>query len=158
MFILQLFNESKWEPIVKTALRMLLGLILLATSIAKLSNLPGFVAVLHSYRIFPQGLHWPAAIIITVSELVIGSWLCWGRHLRQAARTSLALHGAYACFAAFMLLRNVPILNCGCFGSFLARPLSWMTVGQNLILVALSLLLIRLTRPASTSSGSGDSR
>lgn len=132
----------------KTALRAVLGLILLAASIAKLSNLPGFVAVLHSYRIFPHGLHWPVAIIISVSELVIGSWLWWGRHLRQAAWTSLTLHGTYAGFAAFMLLRNVPILNCGCFGSYLARPLSWITVGQNLLLVALSLLLVRLARPA----------
>lgn len=129
-------------------LRLVLGLILLATSIAKLSNLPGFVAVLHSYRIFPPGFHWPAAMIISCSELVIGSWLCWGRRLRQAAWTSLTLHCIYAGFAAFMLLRNVPILNCGCFGSYLARPLSWMTVGQNLLLVALSSLLIQLARPA----------
>ena len=142
----------------KTALRMLLGLILLAASIAKLSNLPGFVAVLHSYRFLPQGLHWPAAVVIAVSELLTGSWLCWGRHLRQAAWTAMALHGVYAGFATFMLLRRVPILNCGCFGSFLARPLSWATVGQNLLLVALSLLLVRLARPAPTQPGSGDSR
>lgn len=142
----------------KTALRMVLGLILLATSVAKLNNLPGFVAILHSYRIFPQGLHWPAAIIISCSELVVGSWLCWGRHLRQAAWTSLTLHCTYACFAAFMLMRNVPILNCGCFGSYFARPLSWMTVGQNLFLVALSLLLIRLARPIPAISTRGDFR
>jgi uncharacterized membrane protein YphA (DoxX/SURF4 family) len=142
----------------KTAARMLLGLILLAASIAKLFNLPGFVAILHSYRFLPQGLHWPAAIIIAVSELVIGSWLCWGRHLRQAAWTSLALHCAYAGFTASILLRKVPILNCGCFGSYLARPLSWMTVGQNLLLVALSLLLVRLARPAPTLPDSDDSR
>jgi hypothetical protein len=158
MFILRQSNEPEWGPNLKTAVRMLLGLILMATSIAKLSNLPAFVAILHSYRILPQGLHWPAAIIITVSELVIGSWLCWGRHLRQAARTSLALHGAYAGFAASMLLRKVPILNCGCFGSYLARPLSWMTVSQNLLLVALSLLLVRLGRPAPTLPGSDDTR
>lgn len=140
--------EPEWGPIMKTAVRIFLGLILLAASIAKLSNLPGFVAVLHSYRFLPQGLHWPAAIIIAVSELVIGSWLCLGRHLRQAAWTAMALHCAYAGFSAFILLRGVPILNCGCFGSFLARPLSWMTVGQNLFLVAVSLLLVRLARPA----------
>ncbi|WP_168205974.1 MauE/DoxX family redox-associated membrane protein [Geobacter sp. FeAm09] len=134
----------------KTALRILLGLILLTASLAKLSNMSGFVAVLHSYRIFPPGLHWPAAIVVSGSELAVGSWLWWGRRLRQAAWTSSALHGVYACFAAFMLLRNVPILNCGCFGSYLARPLSWMTVGQNLVLVALSLLLVRLARPTAS--------
>jgi uncharacterized membrane protein YphA (DoxX/SURF4 family) len=128
----------------KTVIRMLLGLILLAASIAKLSNLPGFVAVLHSYRFLPQGLHWPAAIIIAISELAIGSWLCWGRSLRPAALTSLTLHLFYAGFTTIMLLRDVPIINCGCFGSYLARPLSWATVGQNLSLALLSLLLVRL--------------
>jgi len=141
----------------KTSLRIVLGLILLAASIAKLSNMPGFVAVLHSYHIFPQGLHWPAAIIISGSELIAGSWLCWGRYLRQAAWTSLILHSVYAAFATFMLLRNIPILNCGCFGSYLERPLSWMTVGQNLLLVALSLLLIRLASPAPVIFTRGDS-
>jgi len=141
----------------KIAVRMVLGLILLTTAVAKLSNLSGFVAVLHSYRVFPQGLHWPVAIVISASELVIGFWLCWGRRLRQAAWTSLTLHGTYAGFAAFMLLRHVPILNCGCFGSYLARPLSWMTVGENLFLVALSSLLIRLARPVPAPPSREDS-
>jgi len=141
----------------KTVVRMLLGLVLLAASIGKLSNLPGFVAVLHSYRFLPQGW-WPAAIIIALSELAIGSWLCWGRHLRQAAWTSLWLHAFYAGFSTFMLLRQVPILNCGCFGSYLSRPLSWTTVGLNLLLALLSLLLVRLACQAPAPPGSGDTR
>ncbi len=141
----------------KTALRMILGLILLAAAVAKLSNLTGFVAILHSYRIFYQGMHWPVAIIVSTSELAVGLWLWWGRRLRQAAWASLSLHSAYAAFATLMLLRNVPILNCGCFGSYLERPLSWMTVGQNLFLVALSFLLIRLAPSAPEIFTRGDS-
>jgi hypothetical protein len=130
----------------KLVLRMIIGLVLTAASIAKLLNMPGFVSVLHSYGIFPGGLHWPAAIAITVSELLIGSWLIWGRQLRKAAFSSLALHMIYACFVGIILLRDTPIINCGCFGSYLTRPLSWTTVGENLVLAALSFLLARLAR------------
>jgi uncharacterized membrane protein YphA (DoxX/SURF4 family) len=125
-------------------LRIIIGLVLTAASIAKLLNMPGFVSVVHSYGIFPEGLHWPVAIAITVSELLIGFWLIWGRQLRKAAFSSLALHIIYAGFAGIMLLRGTSIINCGCFGPYLVRPLSWTTVGENLVLAALSFLLARL--------------
>jgi hypothetical protein len=123
-------------------IRGLLGGILVLACIGKLLDLPGFVLVLRSYSIFPRELLWPITIGITASELFVGSWLLWGRQLRQAAYASLALHASYAIWAIFMLLRNKTIINCGCFGSFMARPLSWWTVGQNLVLIALSLILV----------------
>ncbi len=136
----------------KFVLRFILGLVLVAASVAKLLNMPGFVAVLHSYGIFPQGLHWPAAIAITAVELSIGCWLLWGRQLRKAASCSFGLHVVYACFTGIMLLRGTPIINCGCFGSYLARPLSWTTVAENLVLAALSFILVRLAGSISRFS------
>jgi uncharacterized membrane protein YphA (DoxX/SURF4 family) len=130
----------------KLVLRIVLGLVLAAAGIAKLMNLEGFVAVLHSYHIMPRG-HVPAAIAISASELSVGLWLLWGRHLRFAALSSLALHSAYACFTSYILLRGIPIINCGCFGAYFARPLSWMTVAQNLLLAGLSFALARLAVP-----------
>jgi hypothetical protein len=47
-----------------------------------------------------------------------------------------------------MLLRGKPILNCGCFGSVFARPLSWMTVVEDLVMVSLSVALVNLCRSA----------
>jgi len=128
----------------KLALRILLGVILVATSIAKFMNLEGFEAVLHSYRILPQGVHWAAALAISTSELAVGLWLFWGRQLRLAALSSLSLHCTYAILTSYILLRGIPIMNCGCFGAYFARPLSWLTVGQNLLLAGLSFVLIRL--------------
>jgi len=131
----------------KLALRILLGLILVATSIAKFMNLEGFEAVLHSYRILPLGMYWPAALAISTSELAVGLWLFWGRHLRLAALSSLALHCTYAIVTSYILLQGIPLINCGCFGAYFARPLSWLTVGQNLLLAGLSFVLTRLAVP-----------
>ena len=131
----------------KLALRILLGLILVATSIAKFMNLEGFEAVLHSYRILPQGMYWPAALAISTSELAVGLWLFCGRRLRLAALSSLALHCTYALVTSYIILRGIPLMNCGCFGAYFARPLSWLTVGQNLLLAGLSFVLTRLAVP-----------
>jgi uncharacterized membrane protein YphA (DoxX/SURF4 family) len=125
-------------------LRILLGLVLVAASVAKLLNMPGFVSVLHSYGVFPNGTYWPSAIAVTATELLLGFLLLWGRQLKRAAYSSCGLHIIYACFTAFMLLSNKLILNCGCFGSYLVRPLSWATFAQNLVLATLSFLLARL--------------
>lgn len=132
-------------------LRIILGGILLTAAGAKLLDLPGFVLVLRSYAVFPRELLWPVAIGVTVGEFLVGIWLCWGRRLLQAAYASLALHLVYASWATFMLLRGKTIISCGCFGSYLSRPLSWWTVGQNLVLMALSGLLIwRIGRDSTT--------
>lgn len=136
----------------KTVLRLLLALVLLAASIAKLLNLPGFALVIRLYRFFPTFMVWPAAVAITATELSLGLWLLSGRKLIRAAQASALLHSIYAVWAAFMLLRGKPIINCGCFGSYLSRPLSWVTVMENLVLLALSLTLFILCRRSDKPS------
>ena len=128
----------------KRFLRVLIALVLLAAAIGKLIDLPGFTLVLRGYRFFPVPLLWPVAVVNTGTELLLACWLLWGRALRRAAQAATALHLLYAAWTAFMLLRDEPILNCGCFGSFIARPLSWATVAENLVLTALCLALYAL--------------
>ena len=127
-------------------LRIILALVLLGAAGAKLYDMPGFVLVLHAYGIFPAQLIWPVAIGVTGMELLVGGWLASGRKLLLAAETALVLHSAYTCWALFMLLRGKPILNCGCFGSSLVRPLSWFTVAENIVLVGMCAVLVYLCR------------
>jgi uncharacterized membrane protein YphA (DoxX/SURF4 family) len=132
--------------------RYLIAFVLLAAGGAKLADLPGFVAVLHSYRFFPYPLIWPLAAATVAVELLLALWLIWGRFPLAAAQASIALHSAYTGWTLFMLLRSKPILNCGCFGSLLARPLSWMTVVEDLVMVALSVILYTTCRRKSAES------
>jgi hypothetical protein len=124
----------------------MLAFVLIAAAGAKLLDLSGFVLVLRAYRIFPLVLLWPAAICVTAAELAVGGWLASGWRLLRGAQAALGLHAAYTGWALFILLRGVPILNCGCFGSSLVRPLSWTTVAENLVLVGLAALLVFLCR------------
>jgi len=137
----------------KRFLRIIIALVLLSTGVAKLVDVPGFVAVLHSYRIFPRNLIVPVAVTVILAELAIALWLIWGRYLLRAAQASITLNGCYACWAVYMLLRGKPIFNCGCFGSILARPLSWMTVVEDLVMVSLSAALYVLSRERAHGPG-----
>ena len=137
----------------KLFLRIIIALVLLLAGGAKLADVPGFTAVLHSYRFFPRNLIWPAALTVIATELVIAIWLIWGHYLMRAAQASIALHGCYASWAVYMLLRGKPIFNCGCFGSVFARPLSWMTVVEDLVMVSLSAALYVLSRNSAHIPG-----
>lgn len=126
--------------------RYLIALVLFAAGAAKLTDYSGFVAVLHSYRFFPPYVIRPVAVLVIATEILLAFWLIWGRSPLRAAQASIALHSTYTCWAVYMLMRGKPILNCGCFGSLLARPLSWMTVVEDLVLVSLSVALYLLCR------------
>ena len=130
----------------KLFLRIIIALVLLSAGTAKLLDVAGFEAVLHSYRFFPRALIQPVAVAVIASELIIASWLLWGKVLLRAAQASIMLHSCYALWAVYMLLRGKPIFNCGCFGSLLARPLSWMTVVEDLVMVSLSVAVVALCR------------
>ncbi len=127
-------------------LRFILAIVLLGAAGAKLYDMPGFVLVLRAYGVFPVKLLWPVAIGVTGVELFVGGWLASGKKLLLAAETALVLHSAYTCWALYMLLRDKPILNCGCFGSSLVRPLTWYTVAENVVLVGICVVLIFLCR------------
>ncbi len=134
------------RAIVRT-LRFGIGLVLLVTSAGKLADVRGFATVLETYRSFPEAALQPLAVGISAAELSLAIWLLSGRHLWGAAAASAAMHIAYAAFSAATLGRGIEIDNCGCFGVFSARPLTAVTVVEDLVMAALSLALLRLSAP-----------
>jgi hypothetical protein len=122
-------------------LRFAIGLILFATAIGKLLDVPGFAAVLDTYEVFPQWALFPLAVAVPLAELLLAAWLFTGRNLFGAALVSAAMHASYAVWAAATLARGMDIPNCGCFGVFLARPLTRSTVVEDGVMVVASLAL-----------------
>lgn len=130
----------------KFFLRILIGLALLATAAGKLLDLAGFARILGTYEVFPDWALGPLATVIPLVELALGTWLLSGRRTASGALTALALHAAYAVWAAAALLRGLKVPNCGCFGVFFPRPLGWNTVVEDLGMVGLSAWLLVLAR------------
>ena len=125
-------------------LRLFLGLILLATAAGKLADVRGFGGVLRAYEAFPEASLLPLAAAIPIAELALALWLFSGRGLRGAALAALVLHVVYAAWAALSLARGLRLENCGCFGVFLARPLGWRTVAEDLVLAGASAALLAI--------------
>jgi hypothetical protein len=127
-------------------LRAFIGLVLLATAGGKLLDVPGFARVLAGYDVFAEGLLIPLAVALPLAELALAVWLFSGWRAMGAATAAVAVHLAYAAWLTVAILRGLKLANCGCFGVFLARPLGWGTVAEDLVMTGLSVALVALVR------------
>lgn len=126
------------------ALRLALGLLIFFMGFGKALDESGFAAVVATYRLgLPQLLMQAAAYGVTAVELLLGAWLVSGRAPQRAARAALLLNLGYAALLTVSLLRGLEIPNCGCFGVFFAQPLRWHSPLEDLLLIAVSAVLIR---------------
>lgn len=132
----------------REALRLLIGTVLVVTAVGKLLDVSGFAKVIGTYEVFSDPILVPLAVLVPVAELLLGAWLFAGRRLFAAAIAALAMHLAYAAWAASALERGLKLPNCGCFGVFLPRPLGWSTVVEDLAMAFLCGTLAALCRPA----------
>jgi hypothetical protein len=128
----------------KKLLQYSIASILLATGIGKLLDVPGFIEVIKTYQVFP---HWALpfiAISMVLIELRLSEALFRGAQLFEAALFSITLHSTFTVWSIIALLRGLEIPNYGCFGIFWARPLTWLTVFEDIIMVGASYLLAYL--------------
>ena len=127
--------------------RITLGVLITGAGIGKLLNLSGFVSVIRTYQLhLPTTLMWTIAIGITIYELALGLWILSGNQLKTAALLSIVMHSGYFILLTTSLLRGLRLENCGCFGVFFARPLTWYSPLEDVALVLVSYGLFVLAK------------
>jgi uncharacterized membrane protein YphA (DoxX/SURF4 family) len=124
-------------------IRWFFALLMAASAIGKLADMPGFYAIIASYKFLSAVIITPSAWALALFELSLAVWLAVGKRLRPAALVLIALHLMYLAWLLIALARGLNIPNCGCFGVYLARPLTWLTPLEDLFLLALATLLWR---------------
>ena len=125
-------------------IRYFLGVLFMATGIGKL-------LVIATYQLaIPEDLLLLLALSIALLEFTIALNLLRGRRLQSNVLATLCLHIAYTALAVTTLLRGILIENCGCFGAFLARPLRWSSVAEDVTLTAVGALGLALLRAVKT--------
>lgn len=127
-------------------LRYLFAILFISTSIGKLLDNRGFAQVLSSYRLFPSSILLVLALTISLSELAIGLLFLKNWKLKFLSLVTLAINVGYLTLAAVTLWRGIALENCGCFGVFLARPLTRLTLVEDGILVLFSIIFYGLAR------------
>ncbi len=125
------------------AIRFFFVLLLFASAVGKLLNMPGFYGIVESYNTFNVAFIAPLAWLLALAELTLAAWLLIRRQLVWAAAAVVALHAVYFLWVGAALIRGLNIANCGCFGVYWPRPLTIYTLLEDAILVGLACLLWR---------------
>lgn len=128
------------------ALRCGFCLLMLAAAIGKLLDMPGFMSIVSSFRVLPELLISPVAWALMLTELGLALWLIKGQNLSVAALCLFVMHFLYLVWTVIALARGLDLSNCGCFGVYWPRPLRWYTPLEDMLFMALALLLWRGSR------------
>jgi uncharacterized membrane protein YphA (DoxX/SURF4 family) len=128
----------------EVGLRFFIASVLLLTGIGKLLDVPGFIKVIDTYEIIPAFLQPIVAISMVLIELKISENLFRNINIKITAIAVTALHICFTLLASLTLLRGIEVPNCGCFGVFWARPLTFITVAEDIFMVGISVLLFKL--------------
>lgn len=136
-------------PVVRT----LLGITFILSGFVKAVDPRGFAYKINDYLqsahiAFPTWIDLPVIVSVGVCmvEFILGIYLLLGLRRRLTAVFTLSVMTLFTVISLLLVIFH-PVVNCGCFGDFLVLD-DWQTFGKNIVLLALSILLIRNPRVA----------
>lgn len=124
-------------PQVHIAIRTLVALVFLSAAVGKARHFVAFQGVLGNYRLLPQSLVLPTAVILPPLEAAIAAGLVVGWAAPWPVAAAMILLTLFALAMGINILRGRSHIDCGCFQSALRQRLSWTLVMRNAILVLL---------------------
>ncbi len=110
--------------------RIALAGVFLAAAVPKLLAPEVFAADVQNYRLLPDAVVGPFALLVPSCELVVALMLLWTRYQRGAALLGALLLCGFTLAMAQSHLRGID-LRCGCFGAALDAKVSWWTVARS---------------------------
>lgn len=117
------------------AIRALVGLIFLTAAWGKLRHRLEFQGVVANYKLLPDILVAPFALILPPLEAVVGALLPTGLVSPWTELTAAGLLAVFAAAMAINIRRGRTDIDCGCFQSALKQTLGWTLVARNAVLV-----------------------
>ncbi len=124
------------QPNAGLAARLVLGLVFLASALAKLLYTEAFVQAVQAYEVLPATLVRPVALAFPWLELLIGACLLAGLYTRPAALAAAGLMVLFMGLMGLALLQGKQI-DCGCFVGLISE-----TVGPSALIRDAVLLLL----------------
>src|SRR3989339_11287 len=106
------------RPVLGLAARLIIGGVFLYSGFLKLTAPPEeFAAAIEAYRIIPPSMAIWAAHAVSWSELYLGMFLVAGFFTKLCSMALGSMLAVFIFALASTLLRNIKLLDCGCFGS-----------------------------------------
>ena len=127
------------ETLVVWTLRSFLAALFLTAALSKLTAIDEFHGVVRNFRLLPDGLARPVAMVLPVVEMAIAAGLLIGPLARPAALAAAALLAVFGLAITVNVLRGRTQIDCGCFRNGMKQRIGWATVARNGVLTALAL-------------------
>lgn len=115
--------------------RVLVGALFVAAGASKVGHFNDLAAAIAGFRILPQPLVGPLAVLLPFFEIGLGLYLLVGLFTRAAAIIGAVQLTIYAAAIASAVIRHIPA-NCGCFGPQDTATADWPHVVADLALAA----------------------
>lgn len=132
--------KPKYKSIALKTIRILLGIIFLASGIGKLisgSDAQYLVELMATE--FYWLIEYSSLIVISTSilELILAFFLLWGRYLKWALSGTLLMLIGFSSVLSYFYFQGMSVENCGCFGALGFASGLEFTLIRNLVLVVL---------------------
>jgi Methylamine utilisation protein MauE len=128
------------DPAASWTISIALAVVFGASATIKFADFAEFRAAVANYRVGPEILITPAAILIPMAETFGAVGILIPSTHNAGAAVLLALLAIFTIAIVINLMRGRLNVDCGCFGPALRQPLSWCLPGRNAILMALAAL------------------
>ncbi|WP_157729587.1 MauE/DoxX family redox-associated membrane protein [Tumebacillus algifaecis] len=138
-------SNSRFPAWLKLVLQLALAAIFLWSAVAKFIDIFTFGEILRSYKLVPDVLIKPLAILLPIAELLIAICLLIPVTVRAASWGVIVLS---LVFAAGLLYNYGEVLpyGCGCFGPAEAKPVGFVDVLKDILFIAAAAVLLFLNR------------
>jgi len=131
--------------VLESAIRILLGLVFLLYGLDKVSHPDIFARSIANYRLLPGVFVNLMAVVLPWVEVLCGLLLIFGQWIRAAALVSGFLLVVFMIAVSIALVRGLDI-SCGCFNTNGGRKVGMKLLGEDLLLLAMSFVLILKAR------------
>jgi len=150
------FRSGLFARLAYHVVRLALGAIFVYASIDKIRHPAAFAEAIANYRILPDALVNPTAVILPWLEVVIGALLMGGVWMPGAAVLATVLLTVFEGAFIFNIVRGLNVY-CGCFASTgeVLHGNAWYLARDSLFLAAALYLLVTIFRSTGNDADHG---
>lgn len=128
-------------------IRILIGCIFVVSGFEKLiSPHQNFLYVVQEYALFGSFLENIIAYVAPWIEFLLGIFLLLGLWLKWTLRGVLIMTAMFIVIVAQAIVRDLPIVECGCFGDFISFPLYGILIFDSVMLIMIDFLIAKEKR------------
>ena len=121
-------------------LRVAIGVIFVVAGASKVGHAPEFAAQIAGFRLLPQAVIAPMALVLPFLEILLGGYLVVGLFTRMAAWVAVLLFAAFDGAIASAVVRGMTV-SCGCFGPNDKTVTTWAEVARDAVFVLLAVVV-----------------